>query len=235
MLKPNLVSQIYDIIKERIVTLQLKLGEKIDIQKLAEEFGTSPTPIREALNKLAESGLVNIKPRVGYYVTNLSIEEIVEIYDLRKMFESNALESAIRNIKPEQLDSLKQRMKEFLAEPDAKKEKTKYDEMDKELHLLIIKNSNNKKLQVLFLQIYDLVRISLSMGNKSWEKAFEQHMSLIDALQEKNLQKATKILNQHIDDVKADAIRSFKSGAYSHSKRQAYCSQHPNYKGSKLS
>ncbi len=163
MLKSDLAEQIYDIVKERIVSLQLKLGEKIDVQKLAEEFEVSQTPVRDALNKLSQHGLSITKARVGYYVIDLSTEDIEDIYDLRKMFEGYALESATKNFKSDELLLLKRKMEEIQEESSEKRKRAKFDTTDKALHSLIIKNSNNKRLRDLFFQIYDFVRISISL------------------------------------------------------------------------
>jgi DNA-binding GntR family transcriptional regulator len=212
-----LVDQLYEIIKERIVSLQLKLGEKIDVQKLAEEFGVSQTPVRDALNRLSQNGLVNTRARVGYYVVDLSEEDITEIYDLRKMFEGYVLESAIENIDFNELRQVKRKMEEIQQETDEKIKKAKFDETDRELHLLIIKNSNNKKLQNLFSQIYDFVRISISMGVE-WKTSLKEHIALIDALQEKDLTKAEEILKEHIDNSRDNAIKALESSSHGYNK-----------------
>lgn len=210
MLESSLVNQLYDIIKERIVSLQLKLGEKIDVQKLAEEFRVSQTPVRDTLNRLSQNGLVNTRARVGYYVVDFSVEDITEIYDLRKMFEGYALESAMENINFNELRKLKQKMEEIQKEPDEKIEKAKFEETDRELHLWIIKNSNNKRLRNLFSQIYDFVRISISMGVE-WKNSLKEHIALVDALQEKDFGRAKEILKEHINNSRNNAIKVLES------------------------
>lgn len=101
-------------------------------------------------------------------------------------------------------------MKEIQKEPDEKIRKAKFDETDRELHLLIIKNSNNKRLHNLFSQTYDFVRISISMGVK-WEKSLKEHIALVDALLEKDLPRAKEILKEHINNSKDNAIKALES------------------------
>ena len=210
MLTSSLVDQLYDIMKEKIVSLQLKLGEKIDVQELAEQFGVSQTPVRNALNRLSQNGLVNTRARVGYYVVNLSAEDITEIYDLRRMFEDYALEATIENIKFDELRRLKQKMQRIQGKIDEKT--TEFEETDRELHLLIIKNSNNKRLQSLFSQIYDFVRISISMGLE-WKESLKEHIALVEALQEKDLARAKEILKKHIDNSRDNAIKALQNSS----------------------
>ena len=210
MLTSSLVDQLYDIMKEKIVSLQLKLGEKIDVQELAEQFGVSQTPVRNALNRLSQNGLVNTRARVGYYVVNLSAEDITEIYDLRRMFEGYALEATIENIEFDELRRLKQKMERIQGKID--KKTTEFEETDRELHLLIIKNSNNKRLQSLFSQIYDFVRISISMGLE-WKESLKEHIALVEALQEKDLARAKEILKKHIDNSRDNAIKALQNSS----------------------
>ena len=208
-IETNLVDQIYNILREKIINLELKLGQRIDIKGLAEEFGVSQTPVREALNRLTKDRLVNVIPRRGYYVVKLSAEDMEEIYDIRKIFESYALESAIKNIEVNKLRKLKQRMMEQLqGEVTEQRRKTKF-ETDKKLHLLIIQSSYNKKLKEMYSQIYDFVKISQRM-NPRFKKSLEEHIALIDAILEKDLEKARKLLMLHIDNARDWGIKALK-------------------------
>ena len=78
MLKENLVEQLYEIIKERIINLEMKLGQKINIQEISNEFNVSQTTIRDVLIRLSHEGLVTIAPRVGYFVIKASAEDLEE-------------------------------------------------------------------------------------------------------------------------------------------------------------
>jgi len=218
-IEANLVNQICDILREKIINLELKLGQRIDIKKLAEEFEVSQTPIREALNKLIKDGLVTINPRRGYYVVKLLAKDMEEIYDLRKMFESYALESGIKNIEVNKLRKLKQKMIEQLqGEVTKQRRKVKF-ETDKKLHLLIIQSSYNKKLKEMYSQIYNFVKISQRM-NPRFKKSLEEHIALIDAILEKDLEKAKKLLMLHIDNARDRGIKALESNLYKERERK---------------
>ena len=203
MLKSSLVDQLYDIIKERIVSLQLKLGKKIDVQKLAEEFGVSQMPVRDTLNRLSQNGLVNTRARVGYYVIKLSSEDMREIYDLRLMFELHALKTAVNDIKTDKLEKVDQGMRDLQKETNKERKKIKFGKLDRELHLLIIRNCNNQRLQKLFSQIYDFVKISQYLyPDSGFEEDLKEHGALLESLLQRNLSKATKRLSQHINNAR---------------------------------
>jgi len=206
MLKTSLVDQLYHILKERIMNLELKLGQKIDMQKIANEFGISQTPARDVLNRLVQEGLVKLVPRVGYYVMSLSPEDLTEIYDLRKMFECHALKSAINDTNEDKLREIKRISENMRGETGRKIKKAKFDEIDLRLHSLIINSTRNKRLKDLFLQVYGFVKISLWLGF-DLDRALKEHIELIDALLEKNLPKSTRILEKHINNSVREARR----------------------------
>jgi len=212
-IEANLVDQIYNMLKERIINLELKLGQRVNIKKLAGEFGVSQTPIREALNRLTKDGLVTVIPRRGYYVVKLSAEEMEEIYDLRKMFESYALESGIENIDPNKLRILKQKTENLQNETNKRKKRTRFDKTDRDLHLLIVQSSPNKRLHEMYFKLYDFVKISQRM-NPEFEKALEEHIALLDSLLEKNIEKAQHLLKIHIDNAMNEGIKALKRGLY---------------------
>ncbi|MCD6574147.1 GntR family transcriptional regulator, partial [Candidatus Aerophobetes bacterium] len=201
---------VYGIIKDKIINLELNLGQRIDIQKIATELGISQTPVREALNRLAKDRLISINPRKGYYVTDISPEDMEEIYDIRRIFEVYALDSAIENIDLYKLKKLKQKMEEELrGRITRKKRKTKF-EIDKQLHLLIVNSSKNKKLKEMYYEIYDFIKIFQRM-NPGFKETLEEHIALIDTIIKKDTEEAKKLLAVHIENAKGRIIKVFKN------------------------
>lgn len=214
MLKGSVVEQLYDILRERIVNLEIKLGEKINTQEIANEFNISQTPVRDVLSRLAHEGLVDVIPRIGYYVTKPSPEDLAEIYELRKMFECYALHSAVQNIDVNKLSCLKQKMKKIQKEKTLKKKISAYRKADAEFHSSIVRSANNnKRFRNLFSQIYNLVRVSQSVG-LNWDTGLKEHISLIDAILEKNKDKASKTLETHLENAQKRGMRALKMKLY---------------------
>lgn len=209
MIKTSLTEQVYDIIKEMILNGHLKAGERIDINKLAEEFHISQTPIRYALNRLHDAGLVENRPRVGFYVIELDEEEIAETYDLREMFETHALESAIANVKTAFWMDLKERMESIWDISQEEEKRARFDETDAEFHLAIIKGADNKKARELFLHIYDSIKISLAVGTKL-DQSLRDHLEILAAIIEKDLSRAEQRLREHLHDSKQTVIEQFR-------------------------
>lgn len=198
-LKRNLVDQIYSILKEKIVTLSLEPGARLNLHGLAQEFEVSETPVRDALMRLSKDGLVRVVPAAGYYVIKLSVKDVIEIYDLRKLLEDYAIENSIARTDRKKLREIRQKMQKQQNEPPS---------LDQQLHLEIVKSSDNKRLQVLYTQIYDFVKICRFTHRRisgSTTQTTREHVALIDAILRRDVKKASQILKVHIDNAR-DAI-----------------------------
>jgi len=212
-IKENLVDQLYEYVKECIVNVRLRPGERINMQKLATEFGVSQTPVREMLKKLSEDGLIKIVPRVGYYVVDLSAKDIREVYDLRRILEIYALESAVRNISKKKLQELKENMKKLQREINEEKKNKKFRQLDREFHWSIIQSSPNVRLHKLFSQIYNIVILTQHI-NQRVDESLKEHITLVDAVMKRDIDKAKEILKTHINNSKEEVINVLKRGIY---------------------
>ena len=133
-------------------------------------------------------------------------KDIEDIYDIREMFEVHALKSSIKSMDADELQQLKNEIEQIPNIENEKKRKDKFRETDKRLHLLFINKSDNKRAISLFLQVYDIITISIFLGFE-WTELLEEHISLIEALQKKDLKEATRILETHIRKAKRSAIK----------------------------
>ena len=150
----------------------------------------------------------------GYYVVSLSPENLNEIYDLRKMFESYALKAAVEKISPEKLYKLKEEMKNLEGnlkqEINEEERCVEFYQKDQILHLEIIRNCNNKFLEEFYRQIYDLVKISQHLYEATSESLGE-HMVIVEAMLGRNVTKARKVLEAHIEHGRDKAIRALQN------------------------
>ncbi|MFD1211428.1 GntR family transcriptional regulator [Arthrobacter sp. GCM10027362] len=85
-----LTDQVYATIHEAILNGDLPAGSRLTVRELAEQVGTSPMPVREAIRRLEEAGLVEREPHKGAVVKNLTLEELVHVYNIRRLLETEA-------------------------------------------------------------------------------------------------------------------------------------------------
>jgi DNA-binding GntR family transcriptional regulator len=102
----NLYERVYIYLWDKIVLNQLPPGSRINYEELIEELGVSKTPLRDAINRLQQEGLIEVKPRSGTFVSIPKVKDIIEIYDVRKALESQAVQLASQRIPKIELESL---------------------------------------------------------------------------------------------------------------------------------
>ncbi|MFH1907347.1 MAG: GntR family transcriptional regulator, partial [Chloroflexota bacterium] len=99
-------SKIYTELRRSIIKGYLKPCERLDIGKLARHYETSITPIRDALSLLSQEGLVTIKPRSGYFVCQITVRQLSDLFEVREILETAAIQRAVERITPEQIEQL---------------------------------------------------------------------------------------------------------------------------------
>jgi DNA-binding GntR family transcriptional regulator len=177
---------------------------------MSEKLNLSITPIREALNKLAQDDLIQVTPRSSYEVISLSIEDIGDILDIREMLETFALRTAGDNVANFPTESFRDLFKRINSTQSYKK----FIEADVKFHESIIALSQNKKLWKLFSYIRNAERILMTPSAKiegRIEKAVKEHLAILDAIEKKNYDVAIKHLRSHIQRVKS-VLLQFYSG-----------------------
>ncbi|HDH86475.1 MAG TPA: GntR family transcriptional regulator, partial [Desulfobacteraceae bacterium] len=94
----NASSHIYERLKEDIIDLKYRFGQKIVDNEIASQFGVSRTPIRETLSKLERDGFVKKIPNVGYFINRISIQDIKDLYFVRGIIELEGVKLALKNM-----------------------------------------------------------------------------------------------------------------------------------------
>lgn len=176
-------------------------GSKINEQALAEHFKISRGPAREAILTLEQQRLVAHYPHVGAKVTQLTVIELNELYQLRSVLESMACELAAKHINQAQLTALNQLVEQqyaLLNHPDP------YFQLqgDVDFHYLIIQASDNHHLQqTLIGNLYYLLRMYRyqTASHKRPAKAIAEHQAILDAITVKDGELAALLMRRHIE------------------------------------
>ncbi len=136
-----LYEEVAEQLRQRIFRRELEPGSWIDELKIAEEFGISRTPLREALKVLAAEGLVTMKVRRGAYVTEMSEKDLRDVYHLLSLLESDAAAVVAERDTPEQ----QQTLKELHAELEtAVADREKFFAINERFHMLLLEMADNR-------------------------------------------------------------------------------------------
>jgi GntR family transcriptional regulator, rspAB operon transcriptional repressor len=191
--RPTRADDVYRTIKADIVSLKLKPGSMVQEETLAQQLGVSRTPVREALRRLGQEGLVYTAPKKGTLIAPVSIDDIREVFQLRLALEPLAARLATPHIPQEEIDSLRSHH----VPPAQGASGLILDYRD--LHLSIRRHCGNRRLESILEQlIVDTHRV-LSLSNQQYLlQSLEHHLKVLDAFQSRDADAAEAAMREHI-------------------------------------
>lgn len=195
-------TQVTNALRKSIVSSYFRPGEKLSETALAQLFGVSRTPVREALKQLQREGLVEIIPRVGTCVTKPTEKEINDLFTVKEVLEGLAAGLLAKRGKVPELDELEKAMKD-LEDAVQNGDIDAYVEANDRFHAVIMKGSDNKKLQDLFqmssnqLPYSRYVYLTLSQPNRL-QKSVQEHRQIFEAILSGDEQKAESCMREHV-------------------------------------
>jgi GntR family carbon starvation induced transcriptional regulator len=202
--------QIFDILRERITRIQLAPGERLDIRGLAEEFGTSAIPVRDALKRLSERGLVTSLAGSGYNVIALSESDMESVSEFRMVLELLAVETSIDRIPTEVLSDLVGRNERLF--PFAEKLNTSetVDDVDVELHTgCIVGYAANRYLKDTYDRLYDLISIAKNWLHR-YPDVIVEHRAILESMLRRDLEATRKTLSDHLKKTSVECLRAME-------------------------
>lgn len=191
-----------DSIRAQIISGELESGAALSEVTLAAEHGVSRTPVREALKQLQTEGLVEIRPRVGTFVTAPSRAQIVELFQMKEVLEGAAARFLAQRGEVPELHALRvniAKSDEALANNDV----ATYTDLVAEFHTLIVEGAGNSKLVQHYTTLMNqlaytrLVSTSLSLPGRFAESENE-HRHLLDVIETRDAASAERLMRQHV-------------------------------------
>jgi DNA-binding GntR family transcriptional regulator len=174
-------------------------GERLDPDTLAKNYGTSVTPVRDALQMLGQEGLVTIKPRSGYFVTRITLKQLRDMLELREILELAAIERAAARISEAQLEELKHVHAGYTGDDDESSDR--YASENKRFHYLIARASGNQELAEMLSRLHD--RLARYMVLVSTSEMLEHgHARLIEALRSRDPAKARQVMTDELNQTR---------------------------------
>lgn len=182
----TLREKILETIREAILKGDLKPGEKVAEPELAERFGISRTPIREAFRQLESEGYLTVVPRKGAVVAALSERDVQEYYAVKSILEGYAAELAAKNLTDKELaklEAINDRLKKLASEGDVKT----FYKVHHEFHDTFLKAANNSKLYELIVQLgqkFSRLRMASLSVDGRMSISVAEHDKLLDAFRQ---------------------------------------------------
>jgi DNA-binding GntR family transcriptional regulator len=202
----TLTERVYATIKEAILELRIKPGSPLVEDELARQLGTSKTPVRDALLALERDGLVTKIPYKGTYVSEVSVRDATEIFELRAVLEGLATRLAALSFSAADAAQAEQLL-DAADEARARGDRDMASRYGAQFHKLILHRADNQRLPLILEnleeQLRRLRRVSDHIGGRL-EKSAQEHREILAALRRGDPQAAEATMRDHLQSVVGD-------------------------------
>jgi len=200
---------VVDILREKILSGDIKAGEPLRQDALAKEFDVSRIPVREALLQLEAQGLVHFEAHKGATATELSLAKIEELFNLRVLLEGHVLEQAIDKMTEAHTDQAREILASFDEALDTGTRIEKWSELNYAFHETLYRAADMPQTMEIIQQLNTksdrYIRMQL-LFTTGVDKAEQEHNELLELCEKKDTTAAVALLKKHIEEA-GDAIR----------------------------
>ncbi len=197
----TLRERIVDFVKESIIKGGLKPGERVPEPELAERFGISRTPIREAFRQLESEGFITFTPRKGAIVSPITDKDVIEFYAIKGLLEGYAAKMACCKIGEKEI----QRMADLNSQMERcadKNDVKNFFKLDNQLHDVFLKLCGNDKLynfiHTIVQQFERFRRTSLSLPGRM-QSSVKQHNEIIEAFKKRDVDLVERLVKANAE------------------------------------
>ncbi|RME95215.1 MAG: GntR family transcriptional regulator, partial [Alphaproteobacteria bacterium] len=208
----SLKSRIYESLKQAIMNMNIYDDDtelRLDERRLSEQFGISRTPLREALARLDQEGLVNIVPRRGIYIVRKSKAEILEMITVWAALESMAARLITQNATDDEIAELRALCATFKGD-GVRARIDEYSDANIQFHQKILELSKCQLLkemaQGLFMHVRAIRARTISEKDRA-DRSIVDHMHIIEALEARDTDLAERLVREHTLNLKAHVER----------------------------
>ncbi len=202
-------NSVYHTLKERLINCVYRPGTMLNEIQLAGEFGISRTPIREAIGKLEMDGYVTVIPKKGIYVTDVTMQDVFQIFQTRIEIEPLTLRMSIPHLNPKDLMFFREQFAS--ADPDL----PHAFRVDTAMHLFLIDHCGNDYLINMMHKLFDdNTRVILATGQNETKihRAREEHLAILDSLLAGDPpERSAELLRSHLETCRQAAVSFFYS------------------------
>lgn len=190
---------IYQNLRQGLLSGDVKPGQRLVLSELASRYNVSPIPVREAIRRLQQEGLVEVIPHIGAIAKSIDLEKYQEIVEVRNLLEVAAASSAASRITPaavRKLEAMHTKMEKYIGSANM----CKFIESDRKFHFAIYDFSANSFLVENVFMLWDRCKISgyiLAWGQERALESHQEHSEIIAALKEKNVDLVGQLVRRH--------------------------------------
>jgi DNA-binding GntR family transcriptional regulator len=204
----SLAQTVYESLKEQIVSFELTPGTLLTENGVAEGFGVSRTPVREALQLLSTEGLVEITPSRGARVVEYSLEEVLEAYTIRGLLEPHACGLAAERITAEQLSQLGELSMGFPGDVRTHQQAMTFEGVNRRFHIAILETARSPMLtDIVKRMMWTTQQTAFYVSSKRYNVSNSEHRLIVEHLRSGDSERASRAMRRHLARAKQRLIR----------------------------
>ncbi|TKT69212.1 GntR family transcriptional regulator [Aquamicrobium sp. LC103] len=204
-------NKVFEMVRREILTCELMPGVELREGELAQRYGVSKSPVRDAMQKLEFEGLVEIEPRRGHRVRPISVRDAEDLLELRVILEGAVVRKISNEASDEELAGLDRFRTADMSSIEA------FAEYNRDFHHALSMLSNNQRLAEetkRVMEFYDRLCV-ISLSTLRQEGGFEgplaDHNAIIDAIQARNGALAARLSHKHVTKSRGQIMRGLES------------------------
>lgn len=208
----RLTDTVYALLRERILSGVFAPGDRLNVEALAQQLNVSQTPIKGALAQLVSDGLVEVQPRRGTFIAQVSPRQISELLSIRRALELLAAETILEHVTPQEIDQLRALVEtiEHAADVDA------HYRGNYELHKRLVELSGNTKLAEFYTELNGHIHMALiHASSQSWHARAQaeaaEHRLIVDALAARDGEALQAAIAAHLTRASASLMTDLDS------------------------
>ncbi|MFN7923886.1 MAG: GntR family transcriptional regulator [Bryobacteraceae bacterium] len=209
------VDEVYQALRQAILNSLMLPGERLNIEDLSHKLGVSLTPVRQAIQQLCTEGLIEVRPRSGTFVAQLSERNVEETFDIRCALECLAAEKAVERATADDSRRLRDLMKAMRKAVRTDQDRKEHEEANVEFHLILLRASGNQRL----LEMYEALNAHIKIARihrtaQDWlprlREEQAEHEAIAAALEKRDAGALQEALRKHIMRAKDALVRSMR-------------------------
>jgi DNA-binding GntR family transcriptional regulator len=192
---------VYETLKRRLISQAMKPGEPINEGILSRELKISKTPIREALQQLEKEGFIDNIPGKGNFVSQISIQGLREIFEIREILECEAIKRAAQKRDPQKLEAIRGAF--ALSGQSSRNGSPRQFRAGEHIHVFIFESLGNQRLLEFYRRLHDHIArhrnyFFSKMHEGRLEKSYREHLEILDALAAQDPARCEQAMRTHL-------------------------------------
>ncbi len=211
----SLSEEAYRRLKEAIRKGRLAPGARVREVEIAERFGISRTPARDAIRRLESDGLISFVPHLGAVISRLDHQETMELYNLREILEGSSAGFAARHASHAEIEELEELVS---AGPELADKPDQLADLNQLFHTAVYRAAHNRFLERALIGLRDSMALlggtSLSVKGRL-EAAHAEHAAIVSAIAARDVEKAERAGRDHVRNAQRARLKLMRSGLVS--------------------